>query len=164
MMRRLGRVTALIAVLGGTLLPATAASAAPSVQSQLAAVRNATAAYHDLDAAMADGFVPLLNCFDDPTAGGMGFHYFIPARMGVVNLTEPTALVYEPHDGKLQLVAVEYIVPDPDKVLPAPHLLGQEFGYLPGLHVWKLHAWIFRPNPAGMFADFNPNVRPCPAG
>jgi hypothetical protein len=161
MMRRIGRVTAVIAALAGTLLPATSASAAPSVQSQLAAVRNATAAYHSLDAAEADGFVPLLDCFDDPTLGGMGQHFFIPARMGVVSLTEPTALVYEPRDGAYKLVAVEYIVPGPENMTP-PVLLGQHFGYIPSLGVWKLHAWIWKPNPAGMFADYNANVRACP--
>ena len=163
MFRRIARIAAVAATftMAATLLPAVSASAEPSVQSQLAAVRNATAAYHDLSAAEADGFVPLLTCFDSP-AGGMGQHYFIPSRMGVVSLTEPTALVYEPHNGRLNLVAVEYIVPDPEKVLSAPHLLGRDFTYLDRLHVWKLHAWIFRPNPAGMFADYNPNVRPCP--
>lgn len=166
MIRRLARSAAIAAALtmsATTLLPAATASAEPSVQSQLAAVRNATAAYHNLSAAEADGFVPLLTCFDDPTLGGMGQHYFIPARMGVVSLTEPTALVYEPRNGRLNLVAVEYIVPDPDHVLAAPHLLGRDFTYLAPLHVWKLHAWIFRPNPAGMFADYNPNVRACPS-
>ena len=165
MFRRIARCAAVAATItmSATLLPAVSASAEASVQSQLAAVRNATAAYHDLSAAEADGFVPLLTCFDDPTLGGMGQHYFIPARMGVVSLTEPTALVYEVHNGRLNLVAVEYIVPDPDHVLAAPHLLGRDFTYLAALHVWKLHAWIFRPNPAGMFADYNPTVRACPA-
>ena len=162
--RRLARGAAMAAVLtlSATLLPAMSASAEPSVQSQLASLRNATAAYHDLSAAEADGFVPLLGCFDS-AAGGMGQHYFIPSRMGVVSLNEPTALVYEPHDGRYNLVAVEYIVPGPADMTP-PHLLGRDFTYLSALGVWKLHAWIFRPNPAGMFADYNPNVRACPTG
>ena len=151
-----------VATLVAGLTPATTVSAAPSVQSQLAALRNATAAYHSLDAAEADGFVPLLNCFDSP-AGGMGQHFFIPSRMGVVKLTEPTALVYEPRDGAYKLVAVEYIVPGAANLV-VPPLLGQNFTYLPALGVWKLHAWVWKPNPSGMFADFNPDVRPCPAG
>jgi hypothetical protein len=162
MMRSLFRVAAILGFAAGTLLPATSASAEPSVQSQLSSLRNAVAAYHSLDAAEADGFVPLLTCFDDPVLGGMGQHYFIPSRMGVVSLNEPTALVYEVHDGRFNLVAVEYIVPDPEKVLAAPRLLGRNFTYLDALHVWKLHAWIFRPNPAGMFADYNPSIRMCP--
>ena len=151
------------AVVAVTVVPLGSATAEPSVQSQLASLRQATAAYHSLPAAEADGFVPLLSCFDDPQLGGMGQHYFIPSRMGVVSLNEPTALVYEPHNGRLNLVAVEYIVPGPADMTP-PRLLGRNFTYLSALGVWKLHAWIFRPNPAGMFADFNPNVRPCPTG
>ena len=162
MIRRLLRSAAIAAALTtvAVVLPAGTSSAEPSVQAQLALVRNATAAYHDLSAAEADGFVPLLSCFDS-SAGGMGQHYFIPSRMGVVSLTAPTALVYEPRDGFLKLVAVEYIVPGPGDMTP-PHLLGRDFTYLAALGVWKLHAWIFRPNPAGMFADYNPSVRMCP--
>lgn len=159
---RIARAAAVCAAatLVAGLVPAATVSAAPSVQSQLAALREATAAYHSLEAAEADGFVPLLGCFDSP-AGGMGQHFFIPSRMGVVNLTEPTALVYEPRDGAYKLVAVEYIVPGPASLV-VPPLLGQSFTYLPALGVWKLHAWVWRPNPTGMFQDFNPDVRPCP--
>jgi len=163
-LRRIVRAAAVsgAAALVATLSPAVSVSAAPSVQSQLAALRNATAAYHSLDAAEADGFVPLLNCFDSPD-GGMGQHFFIPSRMGVVKLTEPTALVYEVRDGRYQLVAVEYIVPGDESTI-VPDLLGQHFTFAPSLGVWKLHAWVWRPNPAGMFKDYNANVRPCPAG
>ena len=161
--RRIARAAAVSAALTlvAIVVPAATSSAEPSVQSQLSSLRNATAAYHNLSAAEADGFVPLLSCFSDPVAGGMGQHYFIPSRMGVVSLDAPTALVYEPHNGRLNLVAVEYIVPGPADMTP-PHLLGRNFTYLSALGVWKLHAWIFRPNPAGMFADYNPNVRQCP--
>jgi len=163
-LRRIARGAAVFAAtaLVATVVPAATVSAAPSVQSQLAALRNATAAYHSLDAAEADGFVPLLSCFDSP-AGGMGQHFFIPSRMGVVKLTEPTALVYEVRDGRYQLVAVEYIVPGPSDLV-VPPLLGQPFTYLSALGVWKLHAWVWRPNPDGMFKDYNPDVRPCPTG
>lgn len=163
-LRRIVRLTAVsaVAALAATLAPAATVSAAPSVQSQLAALRDATAAYHSLDAAEADGFVPLLNCFDSPD-GGMGQHFFIPSRMGVVKLTEPTALVYEVRDGRYQLVAVEYIVPGDENTVVAP-LLGQNFSFAPSLGVWKLHAWVWRPNPAGMFKDYNVKVRPCPTG
>ena len=53
MIRRLARLAALAATftMAATLLPAVTASAAPSVQSQLSSLRNATAAYHDLGAA-----------------------------------------------------------------------------------------------------------------
>src|SRR3954452_18091814 len=101
MIRRLARLAALAATftMAATLLPAVAASAEPSVQSQLSSLRNATAAYHNLGAAQAAGSVPLLTCSSDPVAGGMGQHYSIPSRMGVASLNQPTALLYEPHNG-----------------------------------------------------------------
>jgi hypothetical protein len=46
--------------------------------------------------------------------------------------------------------------------MDAPQLLGKTFSYLPLLGVWKLHAWIWRPNPTGMFKDYNPNANMCP--
>ena len=44
----------------------------------------------------------------------------------------------------------------------APTLLGQRFTYLPSLGVWVLHAWIWKPNPAGIFTNYNPAVGQCP--
>ena len=35
-------------------------------------------------------------------------------------------------------------------------LLGQTFTYQPMLGVWKLHYWIWRANPDGIFKDFSP--------
>lgn len=40
--------------------------------------------------------------------------------------------------------------------------LGIYFTWQPMLGVWKLHAWLYRPNPAGLFEDFNPWVKRCP--
>ena len=28
-----------------------------------------------------------------------------------------------------------------------------------GLQVWYLHMWVWRENPAGLFADYHPGVR-----
>ncbi|TME07828.1 MAG: hypothetical protein E6I69_06930 [Chloroflexi bacterium] len=68
---------------------------------------------------------------------------------------------------KLQLVAVEWIAPIQDPSNPneaAPTLLGQTFTRLDFLGVWALHAWLWRPNPTGMFKNYNPAVSMCPAG
>lgn len=82
-----------------------------------------------------------------------------------VSANEPEALVYEVRpQGKLKLVAVEYIVPDtfvPDPLNP-PRLFGQDFAHHPELPIYKLHAWIWQANPAGVFSDWNPNVGACP--
>ena len=100
--------------------------------------------------------------------------------------TQPELLIYLPKkNGELQLVAVEYlkvalvrniatgaVAPwfghepwDPamyQLVGPAPQLFGQTFqGPMPG-HTptmpwhYDLHAWIWAPNPNGMFAEWNP--------
>ena len=153
---------ALAAVVGAP----TTSSAEPSIQAQLAQVRAATAAFHAGPAAAEQaGYIKFLSCFDDAQLGGMGQHWLLPGALGArLDPRSPAALVYEPEsDGSYRLVAVEYVVPGPPDMSP-PRLLGRDFTYLSTLGVWKLHAWIWRPNPAGMFADFNPNARRCPTG
>jgi len=163
--KRFGRTGALAAglTLAASLLPAAAtATAAPSVQAQLAQVRAATAAFHDTAAANdAAFFLAPLPCFDSPD-GGMGIHFINSYNLThAPDLTHPAALVYEPRSTGPKLVAVEYVTPgSPDDTPPV--LLGQPFTYLSELGVWKLHAWIWEPNPAGMFKDYNPNIQMCP--
>ena len=41
-------------------------------------------------------------------------------------------------------------------------LYGRSFFSNTALHLWALHAWIWRPNPTGMFANYNPRVKLCP--
>lgn len=163
-LRNTAVVTCSGALLTTALVTATVppASAQASIQAQLAQVRAATAAYHSIPAAEADGYIEFLPCFDDSALGGMGQHWLLPPALGrPLDPTKPAALVYEPRNGSYQLVAVEYVVPGPADMTP-PHLLGRDFTYLAALGVWKLHAWIWRPNPSGMFADYNPNSAMCP--
>lgn len=166
-LRRVGRFAAAAALATGlaTVSGVGTASAAPSVQAQLAQVRAATAAFHSIPTAENQGgYVKFLDCFDDATFGGMGQHWLLASALGKpLDVRSPAALVYEPEaDGSYQLVAVEYVVPDPDKTMAAPQLLGKTFTYLDSLGVWKLHAWIWRPNPSGMFEDYNPAANMCP--
>ena len=165
--KRFSRAGALAAgiTLAASLLPAATtgtALAEPSVQSQLAAVRAATAAFHDTTAANNAGFfLAPLHCFDSPD-GGMGVHFINGFNlMHAPDLTHPAALVYEPRSTGPKLVAVEYVTPGQPTDTP-PVLLGQPFTYLDELGVWKLHAWIWQPNPDGMFKDFNPSIQMCP--
>jgi hypothetical protein len=143
------------------------------VASKLAEVRRVTAAYHNFDKASEDGwFIPLSPCISNPDLGGMGYHYGNPAYLGngILDPLMPEALLYEPKkNGRLRLVGVEYIVPfgapettggDPIEG-DQPFLFGQGFDNSP--HVgpngsWTLHVWVWRHNPAGMFAAFNPKV------
>lgn len=70
-------------------------------------------------------------------------------------------MLYEPRgNGTLHLVAAEYIVPL-GLSATAPTLFGQTFHRNDGAGIWALHLWLFKPNPSGLFADWNPNVD-CP--
>ncbi|WP_340102445.1 hypothetical protein [Rhodohalobacter sp. 8-1] len=143
------------------------------VAAQLAEVRRLTAPYHDHQIAAEDGwFIPLSPCVENPDLGGMGYHYGNSEYLGdgIHEPLKPEALLYEPQkNGKLRLVAVEYIVPfgEPETVGGAPvqgdqpFLFGQGFDNSPHvgpLGSWTLHVWLWRNNPSGMFAAYNPKV------
>jgi hypothetical protein len=153
------------------LVGATAAYAHDIPKNELTELKQATAKYHKLENAMKDGFVAFSldpndpdtpTCFDSPT-GGMGLHY-VRNIDGVVDANDPEAMVYEVRPNRQRkLVAVEYIVPETE-VDPAnpPMLYGHMFHPHPFLPVYILHVWVWKANPDGLFADFNPNVTPCP--
>ena len=147
-------------------LAAAAVPAASADQPDLNGVRRATAPFHNLRLAEAAGYADSgLPCFDDPT-GGMGFHWVKGPLTDAPKADAPDALVYAPRpDGSLQLVAVEYLVDVGSWGSSPPQLFGQQFHELSlpqfGLHVWELHAWIWKPNPSGMFTDFNPSSARC---
>ena len=145
-------------------------------QSDLAPVRQATAKFHNVDAAMAAGYELgyvngagvriIAGCVAHPTAGAMGYHYFNKQLIddNVVDVLKPEGLVYSPgHNGRLRLVAVEYVVPgafsNPPGVSVAPTVFGREMVILvPAVGFYTLHAWIWSNNPAGLFAHWSPEV------
>ena len=148
--------------------------AAPNVASQLAPVRAATAKYHDVSAALADGYQlgyrgVVTGCISNPTAGAMGYHYFNWSKMDDPAIVEgdPEVLVYHTaDDGTLVLGAVEWVVHKPlweqAGHTEPPVVFGQTLHVLnPVLNWYIAHAWIWKHNPAGMFADWNPEVS-CP--
>jgi hypothetical protein len=149
------------------------------VQRALAEVRAATARYHRVEAAIADGYVNTHECAASPE-GGMGIHFVNEALLGapipggdaVVDPVRPEVLVYEPQaNGKLRLVAAEYLVWRTawDAAHPGtePALFGTTFVQSFGAEAhglpdhYELHAWVWRQNPSGMFAQWNPKVA-CP--
>lgn len=143
---------------------------AGEVESDLAKIRALSARYHRPDLALADGWglVPGLDhCWENPGVGAMGYHYINRGRVDTnVNMLEPETFVYAPGpNGKLQLAAVEYVVPgaawDAEEHAELPSVMGQSFHYAPATGNYILHAWVWRHNPAGMFEDWNPNVS-CP--
>lgn len=160
---------ALAAVPAVALSPtdATAGPQHPAHRSdKIATIRAATAKYHDVDVALADGYVPVSDCVAGPD-GAMGVHYMNPALAGApVDLRHPAFLLYLPGDDGLRLVGVEYFKADADQDLATdddrPSLLGQDFdgpmpGHGPGAPVhYDLHVWTWAHNPDGMFAEFNP--------
>lgn len=138
---------------------------------ELIPVLLATAAAQDVASATAQGYASTLNtlgCFQDPEAGGMGVHYVKDALMDAeVDGLHPEAFVYElSAGGKIAgLVALEYIVPvDAWTATEPPELFATPFHRHPTLPLWVLHLWLWKDNAGGMFADFNPAVRQCPAG
>lgn len=123
--------------------------------------------------------------------GAMGVHYLNPARLGLkgggsrmdgnginTDFTKPSILIYEPQaDGSMQLVAVENLVwiaawtdagnSQPpsfmaktwDTMVDDPATAADEaHNFQPH---YDQHVWLYRDNPAGMMAPFNPAVS-CP--
>ena len=139
-------------------------------QRSIAAVRAATAGFHDVATAEAAGYGPFYVCTDHASLGTMGQHYVKGALVGdaVVDPLQPEALVYEPKKGGgYRLVGVEYVVFKEawDAVHSGPpSLFGRNFTHIEagnryGLpDFYELHVWLWRPNPSGIFSDWNPKV------
>lgn len=137
---------------------------------ELSEVRAATAPFRQIPAAQAAGYdlVPGLDhCFTNPGVGAMGYHYI---NVDLLDLTldplHPEAMVYATApNGRMKLSAVEYIVPAADWDAAGnsepPTVLGQHLHLNEALGVYVLHAWLWWPNPAGVFEDWNPDVS-CP--
>lgn len=162
-------VTALVTAtaLSLPLIPSVAAPATPDGD-DLARVRAATAAFHRVGAAEAAGYVPAGHCESSPD-GGMGVHYLHPelAADPTLDPDRPEVLLYEPDThGRLRLVGVEWWTPylgqeSPPEVLGVP-LDGPMAGHTPEMpEHYDLHVWVWRHNPAGMTAPWNPTVD-CP--
>jgi hypothetical protein len=168
-MRLTRLVVATIALV--TIISATAAEAA----SDLSRARAGTARFHDLASAHAAGYGgPLedlagISCIDNPGVGVMGIHYVNGPLVGdaVVDAATPEVLVYQQlPNGKLRLVAVEYVVFQGSWLAAGntapPTLFGETLTLIPGGNryglppFYEIHAWIWMNNPSGMFKDWNP--------
>jgi hypothetical protein len=140
------------------------ASFGPAVNRDLATLRRVTASFHQFSKAQAAGWsAKITACMTDPDgAGGMGFHYGNTELIdGTASVDKPELLLYEPDkNGRLSLVAVEYIIPYTahGREESPPVLFGQPFKRNDTFQLWGLHAWVWKHNPSGMFADWNPTV------
>jgi hypothetical protein len=120
--------------------------------------------------------------------GGMGIHYLRPDLLGItevhprVNGTgthtdflQPAVLIYEPQaDGSLELVALENLVFkaawEAAGNRQPPSFNGVTYDYMADdpatpqdeAHMFEphydLHVWLYRENPNGSYAQFNPRV------
>lgn len=160
--RKVSVLTAVTALIITIIGPAGAAST--SGHADLAEVRAATAQFHDVGAAMDADYQLLLDCFES-AAGGMGQHFVDTTRLDTsLDPLRPESLVYEVRQSGYKFGAVEYIVPkDAWKQANPPVLFGETFKDNAELGLWVLHAWIWQPNPEGMFENYNPNIGACPS-
>lgn len=135
-----------------------------SVRRDVETLRNATSKFRDLAAAEAAGYPTKMPvCIADSTMGGMGHHMIDRKAFDEkLEIEHPEMLVYAPAgDGKVELVAVEYVVPY--RAVAAtekpPRLFGQDLKKYDQLNYWALHVWAWKRNSAGLFADWNPAVK-----
>lgn len=131
-------------------------------------VRDATKQYQDVKNAIAAGYGPFLGCVSGSDHGAMGIHYVNPSLLnGTIDATQPQALIYEPTNGKLKLVGVEFIA-DAATWLKnhskPPVLKGQTFLFVDSPNrfnipsFFEMHVWAWRDNPQGDFVDWNNHV------
>ena len=133
-------------------------------------VREGTRQYINVNNATAAGYGPFLGCVAGTDHGAMGVHYVNGTLLGNLTLdpAQPQALIYEPSNGKMTLVGVEFIL-DSASWLAAnnntpPVLDGQVFNFVGAPNrfnipsFFELHVWAWRDNPQGAFVDWNNHV------
>jgi hypothetical protein len=161
----------------------------PVLAEQLASARHATTRYAtDLGRAKSDGYKIITRMIPD-----MGFHYMNPAIKDF-DVRRPPILVYERKGRAWQLAALEWVFPErpakaplpgarygafpaachyadgtfvptpfEDRCPPTSPKTGAAFGFWhPDLVT--MHVWLWYPNPDGLFASYNPLVKPFNVG
>jgi hypothetical protein len=147
-----------------------AAAHQPTSDSLVKLVREGTRQYIDVNNATAAGYGSFLGCVAGTDHGAMGIHYVNGTLLGNLTLdpSQPQALIYEPSNGKMTLVGVEFIL-DSASWLAAnnntpPVLDGQVFNFVGAPNrfnipsFFELHVWAWRDNPQGAFVDWNNDV------
>lgn len=148
---------ALVPMLAGNAASAETKSGNPLLDH----VREVNDRFKNVAAAVAEGYAPI-PCASGLQGGAMGIHYINQAYLkdNVIDIGKPEAVMYEPTpQGGLTLIAVEYITFKGPAALEghlfnintAPNRYGLD-------HFYELHVWAWKPNPAGVFADMNPDV------
>lgn len=126
---------------------------------ELAQARRGTARYHDIEQAEADGYVNI-NIYES----GEGLHYVNFALIDAnFDPEHPEVLLYAPvpHENRMELVGVEYVVPLSLSSTAPAGFTGDADVWREnseGLGLWELNAWIWLHNSNGIFAFKNPRV------
>ena len=157
--------TTAIGTPGAPLAQASALKAPASEHRDLATLHAATARFHRYEVAKDANYTFLFMnmCMVDQSPsqlGGMGYHYVNTALLDdKLDVAAPEALLYEPEaNGRLRLVAVEYVIPKSEwKSADPPELFGQKL-VLNAFDLWALHVWAWENNPSGLYASWNPRV------
>jgi hypothetical protein len=149
------------------------------IAKQLAATKKALDKYQNVDVAKEDGYAMASPCqffaggagAESQDQGAMGVHFVNNAIMasGKNDPKKPPVLVYLPTaGGGFQLAAAEWFKPDADQNVATdsdrPTMFGRAFdgpmqGHAPGMPIhFDLHVWLWKHNPAGIFAPWNPDA------
>jgi hypothetical protein len=147
-----------------------AAHPASSQASLVKLVREGTRQYVDVNNATAAGYGPFLGCVAGTDHGAMGVHYVNGTLLGNLTLdpSQPQALIYEPVNGRMALVGVEFILDSASWLAnnnnTPPVLDGHVFNFVDAPNrfnipsFFELHVWAWRDNPQGAFVDWNNHV------
>lgn len=164
--RTLGNSAATAAALLAVTFGVAYGGGMPEVPPDLEEVRANVEKYKDPIVAVRDGYQSTIACVSS-AKGAMGVHLVNGQLVGQEpDPMRPSVLVYEPVDGKLELVGVEWLSPA-ESESEKPNLFGQDFhgpmeGHEPLMPKdfahFDLHVWLFKENPNGTFASWNPNV------
>jgi len=124
-------------------------------------VRAANDRFKNVSVTVSEGYAPI-PCVSGADGGAMGIHCVNSKLIdaATIDIKHPQAAMYEPMpDGKLALIAVEYITSKGHASLE-----GQLFNFngAPNRYglgpFYELHVWAWKANPRGAFADMNPKV------
>ncbi|HEX6717586.1 MAG TPA: hypothetical protein VF088_10760 [Pyrinomonadaceae bacterium] len=124
----------------------------------LARARAATARFHSVEQAEAEGYINLNFCEE-----GEGCHWLKPSLLdNEFDPTQPEILLYLPDGDGWRLVGVEYVVPLTLSPGVAPEGFSGNADHWredsEGVGLWELTAWIWLHNPNGMFEQHNPRA------
>jgi hypothetical protein len=129
---------------------------------ELSALKEKFDPFQDFAQAQAGGYgEAITSCWYNRASGAQGTHYSRIALIDdVISPMDPEVMMYEPQEGgRLELTGLAYVVPYARWTGSNPPILhGQAFHRNDVDSLWVLHAWLWRDNPAGLHADWNPAV------